>query len=68
MLCQKAGIPLERTPQTSKTWGNLGSATCGVNLCKALGEAANMRERSRPPTILAAAVGPGLLWGGAYIG
>jgi 3-oxoacyl-[acyl-carrier-protein] synthase III len=68
MLCQKAGIPLEKTPQTSKTWGNLGSATCGVNLCKALSETDLAQDRSRRATILAAAVGPGLLWGGAYIG
>lgn len=64
MLCQRAEIPIEKTPQTSKTWGNVGSATCGVNLCKALSET----QRSHPATIFAAAVGPGLLWGGAYIG
>ncbi|HXJ95974.1 MAG TPA: 3-oxoacyl-[acyl-carrier-protein] synthase III C-terminal domain-containing protein [Terriglobia bacterium] len=68
LFCQKAGIPVEKVPQTSKTWGNLGSATCGVNLCKALSETDPMRERSRPATVLAAAVGPGLLWGGACIG
>jgi len=68
MLCQKAGIPLKKVPQTSKTWGNLGSVTCGVNLCKALSETHRMQTRSHPATILAAAVGPGLLWGGSYIG
>lgn len=68
MLCQRAGIPVEKTPQTSRSWGNVGSATCGVNLCKALSETDNMREGSGAATILSAAVGPGLLWGGAYIG
>jgi len=68
LLARKAGIPLERTSQTSRTWGNLGSATCGVNLCKALTDTEAIANETRPPAILAAAVGPGLLWGGAHIG
>lgn len=68
MLAQKAGIPLEKAPRTSTTWGNVGSATCGANLCMALTNTNAERDRARPPAILAAAVGPGLLWGGAYIG
>jgi 3-oxoacyl-[acyl-carrier-protein] synthase III len=67
MLCQRVRIPAEKTPQTSRTWGNVGSATCGVNLCKALSETNNIKQGSRPATILAAAVGPGLLWGGVHI-
>ncbi|HUI40490.1 MAG TPA: 3-oxoacyl-[acyl-carrier-protein] synthase III C-terminal domain-containing protein [Terriglobia bacterium] len=67
MLAQRAGIPLEKMPQTSRTWGNLGSATCGVNLCKALTATNGAGGGRRPPAILAAAVGPGLLWGGAFI-
>ena len=68
MFAQRAGIPPEKTPQTSRTWGNLGSVTCGANLCKALTETSGNRDGMRPPAILAAAVGPGLLWGGAYVG
>jgi len=68
MLARKAGIPFERLPQTSRSWGNLGSVTCGVNLCKALSATAKATHNGRPPAIFAAAVGPGLLWGGAHFG
>jgi 3-oxoacyl-[acyl-carrier-protein] synthase III len=68
MLARKAGIPLEKVPQTSRASGNLGSATCGVNLCKALSATAQTQRDQRPAVIFAAAVGPGLLWGGACIG
>lgn len=67
MLARKTGIPLPKIPQTSPTSGNLGSATCGVNLCKALAATAQSHHGARPPVTFAAAVGPGLLWGGAYI-
>ncbi len=68
MLARKAGIQVERMPRTSQTWGNLGSATCGVNLCKALTGRARIDGNAHRPSIFAAAVGPGLLWAGAYIG
>jgi len=67
MLARKAGIPPEKVPQTSPISGNLGSVTCGVNLCKALAATADADRGSRASVTFAAAVGPGLLWGGAYI-
>ena len=67
IFAQKAKIPLEKIPLTSKTCGNLGSATCGVSLCTALTRTATHREASRPGVIFMAAVGPGLLWGGTWL-
>jgi 3-oxoacyl-[acyl-carrier-protein] synthase-3 len=68
MLARKAGLGLDKVPQTSQSCGNLGSVTCGVNLCKALTARAQTQRDERSPVIFAATVGPGLLWGGACIG
>lgn len=66
IFAQRAKVPLEKIPLVSRTSGNLGSATCGVSLCTALNLArANTVSLDRPLVFLAA-VGPGLLWGGAY--
>ena len=67
IFAQKAGIPLEKVALTSKTCGNLGSATCGVNLCTALTKALANDKAARRPLIFLAAVGPGLMWGGSYL-
>ncbi len=66
VFAQRASIPLEKIAFTSKTCGNLGSATCGVSLCTALSTLAN-RKASYRPLIFIAAVGPGLVWGGGYL-
>jgi len=67
ILAQRAKVPLEKIPLVSKTSGNLGSATCGVSLCKALSIVqANAASPARP-LIFLAAVGPGLVWGGTYL-
>jgi 3-oxoacyl-[acyl-carrier-protein] synthase-3 len=66
VLAQRANIQLQRIAQTAETSGNLGSVTCGVNLCAAL---TRLRENPNAPgrrVIFVATVGPGLLWGGAY--
>lgn len=67
IFAQRANIPPERIARTTETSGNLGSATCGVNLCTALSRLAANRDDSRRRVIFIAAVGPGLLWGGTYL-
>jgi len=67
ILAEKAKIPLERIPLLSATGGNLGSATCGVSLCQALTDHRTRPNPSQPPLIFMAAVGPGLIWGGAFL-
>ncbi len=63
IFAQRAGIPLEKIARVAHTSGNLGSATCGVNLCTALTRCDGTSSR----TIFVAAVGPGLLWAGTYL-
>jgi 3-oxoacyl-[acyl-carrier-protein] synthase-3 len=67
ILAEKAKIPLERIPLPSATGGNLGSATCGISLCQALTDHRTRPNPSQPPLIFMAAVGPGLIWGGAFL-
>jgi 3-oxoacyl-[acyl-carrier-protein] synthase-3 len=67
ILADKAHIPLDRIPLVSKFYGNLGSVTCGASLCEALSSFRRSGDRSRTPLIFMAAVGPGLVWGGAYL-
>jgi 3-oxoacyl-[acyl-carrier-protein] synthase-3 len=67
ILAEKANIPLERIPLPSATGGNLGSATCGISLCQALTDLRTRPNPSQPPLIFMAAVGPGLIWGGAFL-
>jgi 3-oxoacyl-[acyl-carrier-protein] synthase-3 len=63
IFAQRASIPLDKITRTCGTSGNLGSATCGVNLCTALTRC----EGTSGHTIFAAAVGPGLLWAGTWL-
>ena len=70
ILAHRFGVTLERATPISKTCGNLGAATCGVNLCEALAkvEASSLGSPSLPPPIiLVAAVGPGMLSGGTWV-
>jgi 3-oxoacyl-[acyl-carrier-protein] synthase-3 len=67
ILAEKANIPLERIPLPSATGGNLGAATCGISLCQALADLGTKPVPSQPPLIFMAAVGPGLIWGGAFL-
>ena len=66
ILAQRAKVSLEKISLVSRTWGNLGSATCGVSLCAALNRA-QANPNSVRPVIFLAAVGPGLLWSGTYL-
>ncbi len=68
ILSRSAGsIPLEKMAPISRTCGNLGAATCGVNLCTALAKAEAPQTSSDPLVIFVAAVGPGLLFGATYL-
>ena len=67
ILSRSAGVPLEKMAPISRTCGNLGAATCGVNLCVALAEAEARQTSSVPSTVFVAAVGPGLLFGATYL-
>ncbi len=67
ILAERVKIPLEKVAMVSKQTGNLGSATCGVSLCKTLAQCKANHAGSTPPVIFIAAIGPGLLWGGTYI-
>lgn len=67
IVAQRAKIPLERLARTAETCGNLGSVTCGMNLCKALTHLQERSEDSRRRIIYVAAVGPGILWAGTYL-
>ena len=66
MLARQANLPLEKFPVVARTFGNLGSSTCGVALSLALGEHASKSADQRGPIFLAA-VGPGMLWGGGVL-
>jgi 3-oxoacyl-[acyl-carrier-protein] synthase III len=66
VLAQRAGLPIERFTRTVEKTGNLGSATCGVNLCTALTRVREANQHNEC-TIFVAAVGPGVLWSGTYI-
>lgn len=67
ILAQRADVPLEKFTRTAETTGNLGSVTCGVNLCAALTRARETHRQDRRHIIFVAAVGPGVLWSGTYV-
>ncbi len=67
LLAERAKIPIDKIPRISETFGNLGSATCGVSLCAALSKLQTQSAAPRQPAIFVAAVGPGLVRGGTYL-
>jgi 3-oxoacyl-[acyl-carrier-protein] synthase-3 len=62
ILARQLGVSLEKIPEVARTAGNLGSATCGVSLCRLL---SNLNDRPERGPVVLAAMGPGLLWAGA---
>lgn len=62
ILARQLGVSLDKIPEVARTAGNLGSATCGVSLCRILSEMIDSPDRG--PVVLAA-LGPGLYWAGA---
>ena len=67
ILSRSDGIPLEKMAPISRTCGNLGAATCGVNLCAALTKAEAGQTISEPLVVFVAGVGPGLVFGATYL-
>ncbi|MGO9271677.1 MAG: hypothetical protein ACLQOO_15670 [Terriglobia bacterium] len=70
ILSRNSGIPLEKMAPISRTCGNLGAATCGVNLCTALAKVDGSfsgPSGSPPAVVFVAAVGPGMLFGGTWL-
>jgi 3-oxoacyl-[acyl-carrier-protein] synthase-3 len=67
ILSRSAGVPLEKMAPISRTCGNLGAATCGVNLCAALAKAEADQAISEPLVVFIAGVGPGLVFGATYL-
>jgi len=66
LLAKVAGVPPETFPQIARTFGNLGSSTCGAALHAALQMAPTFAE-GRPRPIFLASLGPGLLFGGTWL-
>jgi len=67
ILCRNAGIPLDKMVPISRKCGNLGAATCGVNLCAALARAEAYPMIAEPLVVFVASVGPGLVFGATYL-
>ena len=66
ILARQIRVPIAKFPLVAKHSGNLGAATCGVALCKALAASSTLHGDQRQPVFLAA-VGPGMQWGGAVL-
>jgi 3-oxoacyl-[acyl-carrier-protein] synthase-3 len=67
ILAQRCALPLAKIPTVSRTYGNLGSVTCGASLCDALTESSKRPTPRVRPVVFMAAVAPGLIWGGSYL-
>jgi len=66
LLAKQCGVSPEVFPSISRTWGNLGSSTCGAALHEALRNASKQTRGDRRPIFLAS-LGPGLLFGGGWL-
>ena len=66
LLAKQLGLPLEKFPSVARTFGNLGSSTCGAALDALLQSARDpLTEKTGP--IFLASLGPGLLFGGGWL-
>jgi 3-oxoacyl-[acyl-carrier-protein] synthase-3 len=66
LLAKQCGVSPETFPPIAKTYGNLGSSTCGAALHEALQNASKQVPGDRRPIFLAS-LGPGLLFGGGWL-
>jgi 3-oxoacyl-[acyl-carrier-protein] synthase-3 len=66
LLAKQCGVSPEAFPPIAKTYGNLGSSTCGAALHAAL-QADSKRPREQRKPIFLASLGPGLLFGGGWL-
>jgi 3-oxoacyl-[acyl-carrier-protein] synthase-3 len=66
LLAKQCGVSPETFPSIARTYGNLGSSTCGAALHEALRSASKHVPGDRRPIFLAS-LGPGLLFGGGWL-
>ncbi len=66
LLAKQVGLPLDRFPVVARTFGNLGSSTCGVALDTIL-RAPHVTPSAASGPIFLASLGPGLLFGGGWL-
>jgi 3-oxoacyl-[acyl-carrier-protein] synthase III len=66
LLAKQLGLPTEKFPSVARTFGNLGSSTCGAALDAILQTARNPLTE-KPGPIFLASLGPGLLFGGGWL-
>jgi 3-oxoacyl-[acyl-carrier-protein] synthase-3 len=69
LLAKQLSLPRDKFPAVAKTFGNLGSSTCGVALDAILQTARTSSTNSdiEPGPIFLASLGPGLLFGGGWL-
>jgi 3-oxoacyl-[acyl-carrier-protein] synthase-3 len=66
LLAKQCGLPQDKFPLVARSFGNLGSSTCGVALDTILQSARSLNANQRGP-IFTASLGPGLLFGGGWL-
>jgi 3-oxoacyl-[acyl-carrier-protein] synthase III len=66
LLAKQLNLSSDRFPVVARTFGNLGSSTCGVALDTIL-QSAQRSLRTEPSSIFLASLGPGLLFGGGWL-
>jgi len=66
LLARQLELPADKFPAVARTFGNLGSSTCGVAL-DAILRSAPSGAPDRPGPIFLASLGPGLLFGGGWL-
>ena len=66
LLAKQCGLPQDKFPVVARSFGNLGSTTCGVALDSIL-QSARSHQAGQWGPIFAASLGPGLLFGGGWL-
>lgn len=66
LLARQLDVPTEKFPPVARTFGNLGSSTCGTALAMALAAQDSSLRAKRGP-LFVASLAPGLLWSGMVI-
>ena len=66
LLGKQLNLPADKFPPIARTFGNLGSSTCGAALDAILQFSASA-QAAMPGPIFLASLGPGLLFGGGWL-
>ena len=66
LLGKQLALPPDKFPPVARTFGNLGSSTCGAALDAILQSSASS-QAAKPGPIFLASLGPGLLYGGGWL-